>query len=362
MARILAIDDDPHVLSLVVRILKAEGHEPRTASGGSDGVRLASEWHPDLILCDIVMPEPNGLEVLATLRRNRETASIPVVFLTGVPDPKRLHAGRALGADDYLLKPFTSQELLHAIEARLARVAFVRRETQRRLDDLRRDLATSLPHDLLAPTTSLLGLSAFLRDEGASVPPELVSEVAQGIFDGSQRLQRAIEKFVAHAELERLVQAMRTKPTFVADRRSQAGAVVAAAAREAAGWLQREEELELSIEDVTVRIDAGHLRRLVFELVENAAKYSPKGKAVTVVCQKISASVCRLTISDHGPGLPENLALSGGQTWDTAQAATHTGLGLAIVRRIVSLYGAELSIRSSSSEGTTMVVQLLTSA
>jgi len=95
------------------------------------------------------------------------------------------------------------------------------------------------------------------------VPPELVSEVAQGIFDGSQQLQRAIEKLVAYADLERLVQAVRTQPAFAADRRSQAGAVVAAAAREAAGWLQREGELELSIEDVTVRIDAGHLRRLV---------------------------------------------------------------------------------------------------
>jgi two-component system sensor histidine kinase/response regulator len=362
MARILAIDDDPRVLTIVGRMLKTEGHEPRTAPGGSAGIRMASEWHPDLILCDIVMPEPNGLEVLATLRRDRETASIPVIFLTGVPDPKQLRAGQALGADDYLLKPFTSQELLHAVEARLARMAFARRETQRRLDALRTELETSLPENLLAPTTALLGLSAFLRDEGASVPPELVSEVAQGIFDGSQRLQRAIEKFVAYAELERLAQAMRTKPTFVADRRSQTGAVVAAAAREAAGWLQREAELELSVEDATVRIDAAHLRRLVFELVENAAKYSPKGQPIAVVCRNISPSVCRLTISDQGPGLPQDLALSGGQPWDTAQAATPAGLGLAIVRRIVALYGAELSIEPSSSAATSVAVRFLTSA
>jgi two-component system sensor histidine kinase/response regulator len=357
MARILAIDDDPRVLSIAVRILEAEGHEPRTATGGKDGVRIAAEWKPDLILCDIVMPEPNGLEVLAMLRRDRETASIPVVFLTGVPDPKQLHAGRALSAEDYLLKPFTKQELLHAIEARLARLALVRRETQRRLDDLRRQLASSLPHDLLAPTASLLGLSAYLRDESASVPPELVSEVAQGIFDGSQRLQRAIEKFVAFAELERLGQAVRTQPTFAAARRSQTQAMVVAAARDAAGWLQREGDLVLSVEDATIRIDQGHLRRLVLELVENAAKHSPKSQPITVACHNISPSVCRLTISDHGPGLPPELASEG--TGETVHA-TPAGLGLAIVRRIASLYGAELSVGTSSA-GTTMTVQFLAS-
>jgi two-component system, sensor histidine kinase and response regulator len=352
MARILAVDDEPHILSIVSRVLKAEGHETITASNGSDGIRAAHEQRPDLILCDIVMPEPNGLEVLATLRRDRATASIPVVFLTGVPDPKQLRAGRALGAEDYLLKPFTKQELLHAVEARLARVAFVRRETQRRLGDLRVQLSASLPENLLAPTTALLGLSTFLRDESTSAPPEVICEVAQGIFEGSQRLHRAVEKFVAYADLERLVQAARTKPALGVGHVSQTAAVVSAAAREAAGWWQREEALELAVDDVAVRIDASHLRRLVLEIVENAAAHSPKGRPISVTCRRESPAVCRLTVVDHGPGMAEDRSAQG------ERPAKSSGLGLAIVRHIAVLCEAELSIDSSPAGGTTVKVGL----
>ena len=356
MAKILAIDDDPQVLTTVSRLLGAEGYEVCTAAGGAEGIRLASEHHPELILCDIIMPEPNGFDVLATLRRDIKTASIPVVFLTGLPDPTQLRDGKSLAADDYLLKPFTRSELMHAVEARLARVAFVRREARRRLEDLQAALAGTLPQNLLTPLATMLGLSAFLRDEGTAVPPELVCEVAQGIFEGSRRLHQTMEKFVVYADLERLAQALRTTPSFVAKHRAQTGPIVTEAAIEAARGADRQADLALHVDDLAVRIDVAHLRRLVLELVENAVNCSSKGNPVTVDCRRVD-SACQLTIRDHGPGLPaerlEDAVLQPG-----CRTLDGRGYGLPIAKRIAALCGAAMVVAPAPEGGTTVTLAL----
>jgi CheY-like chemotaxis protein/anti-sigma regulatory factor (Ser/Thr protein kinase) len=357
VSRILAIDDEPQVLSTVAKLLKAEGHEVDTAEDGATGIAQAAARHPDLILCDIIMPHPNGFEVLAALRRDPATAAIPVVFLTGVPDPTRLRAGKSLGAEDYLLKPFTREELVQAIEARLARVAFIRREADQRLQDLRTTLAGSLPRNLLMSLTSMLGLSAFLRDEGARLPPELVCELGQGVFEGSQRFQRAMEKIVFYADLERLAQATRTTPAFSDDRSARTGQPVTEAAQAAVEAAGRQADLTLSVEDVAVCIDLAHLRRLVLEIVDNAARYSPRGTPLAVECRRADTQA-RIAVSDRGPGLPPDLRAEMDAPAGGCRSVDDSGFGLAIVRRIVSLYRGEVALGARPDGGTTVTVAL----
>jgi two-component system sensor histidine kinase/response regulator len=358
MPRILAIDDDPNVLVTVSRLLQTEGYEVRTAADGLSGIQAAADWHPDLVLLDIVMPDPNGFAVLGALRRETLTASIPVVFLTGVPDPTQLRAGKGLGADDYLLKPFTRVELLHVIEGRLARQAFIRREATRRLGDLRSALETSLPRHLLAPLASLLGLSAFLRDEAASLPPELICELGQGIFTGSQKLQQSLEKIVFYAELERLTHAAGTTAAPAADRPTPAATIVTEAALAAAQPLDRRADLKLGIEDLAVDVDPLHLRRLVLELVENAAKFSAGGRPLAVECRREGESTCRLAVTDEGPGLPAAVLAGLDGRAGASLPLAGSGFGLAIVRRLASLYGAEISVSAPAAGGTTIAVAL----
>jgi two-component system sensor histidine kinase/response regulator len=358
VSRILAIDDEPQVLSTVAKLLKAEGHEVDTAEDGERGIALATARRPDLILCDIIMPHPNGFEVLAALRREPATASIPVVFLTGVPDPTRLRAGKTLGAEDYLLKPFTRAELVQAIEARLARLAFIRREAQRRLDALRSTLAGSLPRGLLQSLTAMLGLSAFLRDEGARLPPEIVCELGQGIFEASQRFQRAMEKIVFYADLERLAQTARTTPSFAAECRAQAGLVVTEAAVAAAEALGRQSDLLLDVQDLALNIDPAHLRRVVLELVDNAARFSSKGSAVTVACLRAVDATGRIIVSDQGPGVSTEVLVALETDSSGWRPADESGFGLAIVRRILSLYRGALVVEPTGAGGTAVRVDL----
>jgi DNA-binding NarL/FixJ family response regulator len=121
MKNILVIEDQATMRQKTVTILKMEGYTVLEASNGSEGIRLAQEEFPDLILCDIMMPEKDGYEVLQAIRLNRSTATTPFIFFTAKGEKPDVRAGMNLGADDYLVKPVPRLVLLEAIEARLER-------------------------------------------------------------------------------------------------------------------------------------------------------------------------------------------------------------------------------------------------
>jgi len=119
MTKILIIEDEPAMRANLAEVLELEGFQPLTAANGREGVAAARRELPDLILCDVIMPELNGHGVLAALRDQPQTARIPFVFLTARGERGDVRAGMDLGADDYLIKPVPLEELLGAIRARL---------------------------------------------------------------------------------------------------------------------------------------------------------------------------------------------------------------------------------------------------
>lgn len=121
MKTILVIEDQPVMRHKTVTILKMEGFEVLEAADGAEGVRLALEELPDLILCDIMMPDQDGYDVLQAVRVNRAAATTPFIFLTAKGEKGDFRSGMNLGADDYLVKPTPRVELLEAIEARFER-------------------------------------------------------------------------------------------------------------------------------------------------------------------------------------------------------------------------------------------------
>jgi len=121
MRKILVIEDEMEMRRNLVTVLRLEGYQPVAAEHGRAGVALAKAQPPDLILCDVMMPELDGHGVLQALREDPGTAVIPFIFLTAKGEKDDLRSGMNLGADDYLTKPVAKAELLAAIEARLRR-------------------------------------------------------------------------------------------------------------------------------------------------------------------------------------------------------------------------------------------------
>jgi DNA-binding NarL/FixJ family response regulator len=121
MKKILVIEDEPATLENLVLMLEMEGFKPCSAPNGRIGVEVAKGELPDVILCDVSMPELDGYGVLEALRADAATVSIPFIFLTAKGDKKDFRVGMNLGADDYLTKPASAEDVLAAINTRLHR-------------------------------------------------------------------------------------------------------------------------------------------------------------------------------------------------------------------------------------------------
>lgn len=121
MTKILLIEDEPQTRENLALILRMEGFEAVTARNGRIGLEAAAREKPDLILCDVSMPELDGFGVLSALRAAPETAGIPLIFLTARGERQDQRSGMNLGADDYIIKPVEPEDLLAAIQARLCR-------------------------------------------------------------------------------------------------------------------------------------------------------------------------------------------------------------------------------------------------
>jgi DNA-binding response OmpR family regulator len=119
MRRLLVIDDHDDIRENIAEILSLAGYEVFTAKNGKRGVETALRENPELVICDIMMPELDGYGVLHLLRKNESTLNTPFIFLTAKTERTDLRKGMEMGADDYITKPFDDIELLNAIEIRL---------------------------------------------------------------------------------------------------------------------------------------------------------------------------------------------------------------------------------------------------
>ena len=162
MVKILVIEDEVEIRSNLLELLSIEDYDVVAADNGVTGLLGAIEHSPDLIICDVMMPELDGYHVLQALRQEPETLTVPFIFLTALANKGDIRRGMVLGADDYLTKPFTRSDVLTAVETRLQKqasqaqihdgqVAVLRQEMQRvraGLNSNQAELLTDMRHHL----------------------------------------------------------------------------------------------------------------------------------------------------------------------------------------------------------------------
>ena len=189
---VLIVEDDPHTVEVVRLYLRRDGHTVLTASNGKDGLRMAQEAAPDLVVLDLMLPEIGGLDVCRELRKESD---VPIVMLTARVEEEDRVAGFELGADDYVTKPFSPRELAARIRAVLRRTAQDREDNspsgltyrQITLDTQRRTTSVGQTSLNLTPTEYRL-LAMFLREPGRTFTrDEIINRVFGYDFDGFDR-------------------------------------------------------------------------------------------------------------------------------------------------------------------------------
>ncbi len=355
MEKLLVIDDQPQVLEIVSYLLSANGYAVATAKNGREGLEAARQIKPDLILCDVMMPGMSGYDVLQAARQDADLLATPFVFLTAKASPEDLRAGMNLGADDYLTKPFTEEQLLAAVRTQLEKRAAVNERFQQKLDLLRQGLSTILPHELRTPLTLILAHTSLLMETASSLDRPTIVEMVQTIHESSLRLHRILENLLAYVSTEGDNSLLLENPLT-----PRARTVILDGATRRAEAYKRTDDLRAEVADGTLRMHPFHLRKIVEELVDNAFKFSPSGRPVRLSASAEDGAFV-MTVADEGRGMTTEQieqidAYVQFKRYIFEQQGA--GVGLTLSKRLVELYGGTFRIETAQERGTTIRIHV----
>jgi two-component system sensor histidine kinase/response regulator len=360
MSRILVIDDEEEFRQVMALTLQRKGFEISQAPNGQRGAELARRDLPDLILCDLNMAPLDGYATLEALRRDPVTATIPFILMTGMGDSDTMRKGMDLGADDFLEKPFNAEKLHRAVNARIRKQQTLRQSAEKKLADLRANLALALPHELMTPLNGIFGLAQLLSTEAETLTPAEVAEFGTTILQSAERLQRIVQNFLLYGQLEVLAADPNCATTLGETRTGHPARLIEDRARHHANLTGRAADLQLALSDSPVAIAPDLFTKLADELIDNAFKFSIAGQPVLITSEFTSRKFT-LSVTDGGAGMsPEQVAgLGAGTQFDRQKKEQQgTGFGLAIARRIVELHGGHCFIQSQHGHGTTVTASL----
>jgi two-component system, sensor histidine kinase and response regulator len=358
MHKILVIDDEAPLRQLILAALRTKGYAGLEAEDGEAGVDMARNHLPDLVLCDVMMPRMDGYATVAALRSEPATTAIPIVLMTGRPDNAGMRQGMIMGADDYLPKPFSIEELLATVEARIKMQQAIRQEAESRLSDLRANISLAMPHELFTPLSGIIGFADLLAGDTTGMSPEEISEIGRAIAVSAERLHRVIENYLIYAQIEILAadreKVTQLKESLTADARGSIHLEVTTLATK----MERAADLQLDLAEGSVAMLDEYLKKIINELTGNAFKFSESGTPV-VVRSNVSREGYSVSIEDRGRGMTAGQIAHTGAYMQFERKIYEqqgSGLGLVIARRLMEIHGGTMSITSTPGMGTTVTV------
>jgi len=338
---ILIIEDEAAIREFLRELLEMKGHTVLDAPDGLAGLTLAAS-HPDLILCDINMPELDGYGVLEALQKNPALRDIPFVFLTAVADRSSQRRGMEVGACDFITKPFTEDEIIKVIAAAVRRQQPLRERVASLLIERNREVAADWAHELMTPLNGMLGGLALIESEAETIKPGELKELLAIIRTSAERQLALSTKLVRYYELEHAKTNPPATPSVC-----DAPAHIAAGAKEAAGTVQRDTDLFQSCAPGGVQVQGSHLAAAISELVTNAFLFSKPGQPVA-----LSGTNCdgryRIEIVDQGVGMTSEQCTAAAAFKQFARkqhSQQGLGLGLAIARSVAEVAGGRLILQ-----------------
>lgn len=349
---LLIVDDQPANLELLMATLEAQ-HRVLFATDGSRALELARRFRPDLILLDVLMPGLDGFEVCTRLQREEATARIPVIFLTGRDREEDEARGLALGAVDYITKPFTpalvkARVATHLrLHAALAELAEKNAELERAAE-LREEVERITRHDLKAPLNTLLGVIELVLEE-ARLDPDHCELLRRAEAAG----YRMLEMINRSLDLYRMETGSYQVQWVAVDLAAVVRKVVADLERHCAGRGVRA-AIGGAEREVAVRGEELLLYSMCANLLTNAFQASPEGAEVAIGLEREAGAVT-LRIRNRGV-VPAAIRDRLFEKYVTSGKPGGTGLGTYSARLIARTLGGEIAAECSDEAGTTTVV------
>ncbi len=362
MKPVLVIDDEEMYRSTISGILRQAGYVVLEAENGEKGLEIVQQQHVELVIADVMMDKLDGFGFIERLRMDPATSTTPLIFVTGLSDKETMRKGMTLGADDFLVKPFTGAELLAAVESRLAKQKEAADEAERKLSQLRSSINLAIPHEIRTPLANIIGFAEILRDDGDKLTGPEITQCGALLYKAGKRLQRLVENVVNYTQIEVLSADAEKKAFLKHSRTSESDLIIRSVGRNKAVIHGRLADLELRLSESPVAVSEEHLKKICDELIDNAFKFSAAGTKVSV-SSTVDKNELMLTISDCGRGMtqPQIASLGAYVQFDRKfHEQQGAGLGLAIARRLTELYSGRVECDNNSGQGLTVRVYLPT--
>ena len=362
MRNILVIEGEENVRENILELLSAEGYSPYGAKNGEEGINLAREVHPDLIICDILVPKLDGYKVRSILIKEPSTARIPFIFLTAKTERDNMRKGMDLGADDYITKPFTRRELLQSIQVRIEKQGMLERLAREKMASLQVNASLGLPHELLTPLSIILGYSELMVEPGYQMNQEQILRIAIDINQAAQRMLRLIQNHLLFNELGLAISDPDKISTIRSSRVVSSWITISEISSVIARRMNRERDLKINLVDASLKISEAYLQNIIEEILENAFKFSLPGSPIELSGILISQkSSYLLRVVDYGQEMSqEQIQYILGYS-DSGRSFTelqNLGIGLLLVKRLVDIHGGELSMTSAPEKSTVVEIIL----
>lgn len=350
--RVLLAEDNADMQDYILRVIGDE-YDVRRVGDGQEALEAIASERPDLLLSDVMMPRMDGITLVQKIRSNPETQALPIILLSARAGEEAKAEGIELGADDYLVKPFSPRELkarvrthleLQALRAEItghlefSRVAGALRESEK-LAVVGR-LASSIAHEVNNPleaVTNLIYLASGAEDQ---------AELKEYLETAQQELQRVSKITMQTLRFHR----QSTKPE-VAELTEIAETVITLfAARFVNGRIAMERQFRSSGR-ITCR--AADLRQVLVNLIQNALDATPSGGRVVLRVKdqtdwRTGENAVRLTVADTGSGMSDDVRARIFEPFFTTKESTGTGLGLWVSAEILKNHGATVRVRSKN--------------
>jgi two-component system, sensor histidine kinase and response regulator len=353
-ARVLVVDDEPRNVLLLKDLLESRGNTVWIAADGEQGLALAQERSPDVILLDVMMPRLSGFDVCRRLKADQRTAMIPVLLVTSLDAREDRLAGIGAGANDFITKPIDTGDLLLRVRnavttKRLHDEVTSQFRKLKELEAARDTLTHMIVHDLRSPLTGLQGYLDLLREAVAAGSSNEVLECARDARAIAGHLREMISQVLEVSRLESGDMPLSRVDTDLVELLPGA---VASLGPPPNGLGIVYEAVD---QPFVVTCDRDVVTRVVANLVGNAFKFAPRKGEVRIGVER-SNGVVRVMVSDNGPGVAlehrnvifEKFAQA---PLGRAGKARSTGLGLTFCKLAVEAHGGKIGVDSSNGGG-----------
>lgn len=343
--KILVVDDEMSIRETIKDLLETTGYEVKTAGSGTEAHQLLKQFRADAVICDVMMPGMDGIELLEKVRSLPALASIPFLFLSAKTNAESVRKAMNLGADDYLMKPFRAMELIQAIEAKLARFAHLRPALEEEQAPFSDHFSRYGFHEFNTPMNNLLGSLEFLIEFGNEAGASDKQEMLQAMRASATRLRRAYTNLILYVKI------IRKEPIFRPQYLSSVTEAYELALKRFSS-MNVPFKHQVQIEECRLRIRTEVLELIIFELLDNALKFGNPDR-LSEVSGRGSArgDTYLLAFQDYGGGMtPSQLAAIGPMVqFDRGKLEQQGwGLGLFLVKKVCEMNSLGFMIKSEN--------------